>query len=891
MVGKWHLCPTDEMNLASTRRNWPTGRGFERWYGFLGAETNQWYPDLVVRQPPGRPAEVARGRLPPHRRPHRQGDRVHQGRQGDRAGEAVLPVLRARRLPRAAPRARRSGSTSTRAVRHGLRGDARDDPGPAEGDGHRPGRHRAAADQPDRHAGDPHRPRRPAVPGARLPPGRGTPSRTTRSGCSRGWPRSTPGSWRTPTPRSAGCSTTSRRPAAREHHGHRRLRQRRQRRGRPERLGQRDEVRQRHPGRPRRPTSRCSTSSAARRPTTTTRTAGRWRSTRRSRCGSATSSTAARPTRASSRGRPGCSRAARSASSTTTRSTSCRRSSTPSASRRPETHQGAHPEPLRRRQHALTASTTPTAPSERQTQFYSMLGSRGDLARGLEGDHHPPDDRRLGPLQRRRVGAVPRRRRPLRAAQPGRRAARQAPRAGQPLVRRGRRERGVPARRPLRARDHDRPRARSSPRATRPLRLLPRHRAECPSAQAVNVRGRSFVIGALVDIPSPGAAGVLFAHGSRFGGHALYVKDNRLHYVNSFVGSVEQMVVGDRGHPDRREPDPVGLVREGRHGARPRRPACSRSTTATTRSARQRIKTQLGGFMPSPVERPVVGRHVGDPVTDDYPGEPPYTFTGGTINRVAIDVSGEAVHRPRARGRPDADARMSVPTARAAGRPARVLERHTDACGDRRLRRARHRRGRCALRPAGRPGRGLRQRRHALVREADAGGARLHPAPVHRDGRGGPRTSRPSAVEGRVGQGLRVARRRHHQALPRRRQRRESPDGRHPAGLRRHDRRGVHGAGGRVPPAGTAPEPGSPAARLRLPADGRAAALPGGQRVRHLHRVRRRPGLHATGDLRHLRHPTGTCHRQLHRASVPRGRSTAGPLSTRRRWTSSTTAR
>ena len=25
MVGKWHLCPTDEMNLASTRRNWPSG--------------------------------------------------------------------------------------------------------------------------------------------------------------------------------------------------------------------------------------------------------------------------------------------------------------------------------------------------------------------------------------------------------------------------------------------------------------------------------------------------------------------------------------------------------------------------------------------------------------------------------------------------------------------------------------------------------------------------------------------------------------------------------------------------------------------------------------------------------------------------------------------------
>src|SRR3954469_14483821 len=52
MVGKWHLCPDAEMNLASTRRNWPSGRGFERWYGFLGAETNQWYPDLVYDNHP-----------------------------------------------------------------------------------------------------------------------------------------------------------------------------------------------------------------------------------------------------------------------------------------------------------------------------------------------------------------------------------------------------------------------------------------------------------------------------------------------------------------------------------------------------------------------------------------------------------------------------------------------------------------------------------------------------------------------------------------------------------------------------------------------------------------------------------------------------------------------
>jgi len=48
-----------------------------------------------------------------------------------------------------------------------------------------------------------------------------------------------------------------------------------------------------------------------------------------------------------------------------------------------------------------------------------------------------------------------------------------------------------------------------------------------PEWQAVNTKNRSFVIGVLVDLPTPGAEGVLFAHGTRFGGHALYVKDNR----------------------------------------------------------------------------------------------------------------------------------------------------------------------------------------------------------------------------------------------------------------------------------------------------------------------------------------------------------------------------
>ena len=52
MLGKWHLVAADEMNMASTKRNWPVGRGFERYYGFLGGETNQWYPDLIYDNHP-----------------------------------------------------------------------------------------------------------------------------------------------------------------------------------------------------------------------------------------------------------------------------------------------------------------------------------------------------------------------------------------------------------------------------------------------------------------------------------------------------------------------------------------------------------------------------------------------------------------------------------------------------------------------------------------------------------------------------------------------------------------------------------------------------------------------------------------------------------------------
>ena len=45
--GKWHNTPDYETSAAGPFDRWPTGLGFEYFYGFLGGDTNQWSPALV----------------------------------------------------------------------------------------------------------------------------------------------------------------------------------------------------------------------------------------------------------------------------------------------------------------------------------------------------------------------------------------------------------------------------------------------------------------------------------------------------------------------------------------------------------------------------------------------------------------------------------------------------------------------------------------------------------------------------------------------------------------------------------------------------------------------------------------------------------------------------
>ena len=46
-IGKWHLTPAEATSAAGPYDRWPLGRGFERYFGFLGGDTHQYYPELV----------------------------------------------------------------------------------------------------------------------------------------------------------------------------------------------------------------------------------------------------------------------------------------------------------------------------------------------------------------------------------------------------------------------------------------------------------------------------------------------------------------------------------------------------------------------------------------------------------------------------------------------------------------------------------------------------------------------------------------------------------------------------------------------------------------------------------------------------------------------------
>ncbi|MGP0037594.1 MAG: arylsulfatase [Solirubrobacteraceae bacterium] len=161
--------------------------------------------------------------------------------------------------------------------------------------------------------------------------------------------------------------------------------------------------------------------------------------------------------------------------------------------------------------------------------------------------------------------------------------------------------------------------------------------AEVPESVAPNIRNRSYSIAVEVTIDTEEAEGVLFAQGSRFGGHALYIKDGKLKYVYNWVGLEDQLI-------ESTQPVPLGHVvlsasfeKEGE--------AMPTEGTLTLHMREEavgegRIKTQPGKFSLAG-EGLNIGKEGAEPVTDDHPGERPWAFVGGTIHKAMIDVSGK----------------------------------------------------------------------------------------------------------------------------------------------------------------------------------------------------------------------------------------------------------
>ena len=135
MLGKWHVTPLTQSGPTGPFDGWPLGRGFDRYYGFMDAETDQYAPELVRDNTHvDAPGTFASGY-------HLTADLVDQAirmiadHTADAAEHALAHLAGARRLPCAAPGAGRADPRVRRRLRARLGRRARAAAGAAEGAG------------------------------------------------------------------------------------------------------------------------------------------------------------------------------------------------------------------------------------------------------------------------------------------------------------------------------------------------------------------------------------------------------------------------------------------------------------------------------------------------------------------------------------------------------------------------------------------------------------------------------------------------------------------------------------------------------------------------------------------------------------------------------------
>jgi arylsulfatase len=154
-----------------------------------------------------------------------------------------------------------------------------------------------------------------------------------------------------------------------------------------------------------------------------------------------------------------------------------------------------------------------------------------------------------------------------------------------------------------------------------------------PESTAVSIRGRSYKILADVDVTAE-SEGVIFAHGSRFGGHTLFIKDGKLHYVYNFLGiKPEQTFVSETLEPGKHTLG-VEFVREGA-GEHMESLGTTKLYVGEEVVAQGPMRAQIGPFTLCG-DGLCVGYDSADPVSRSYP--PGFPFKNGTILGVAVDI-------------------------------------------------------------------------------------------------------------------------------------------------------------------------------------------------------------------------------------------------------------
>ena len=151
-------------------------------------------------------------------------------------------------------------------------------------------------------------------------------------------------------------------------------------------------------------------------------------------------------------------------------------------------------------------------------------------------------------------------------------------------------------------------------------------------SSVINVKNKSHAVTAEVDAPAGGAEGVIIGQGGAFGGWVLYVKDDQVRYCHNFLGLQRFTVAGDRGVPAGTHQVRMEFAYAGG--------GLGRGGTVRLYVDGDRVgEGEIGATVPlifSADETTDLGQDSASPVTDDYARDRS-RFTG-TVRWVQIDV-------------------------------------------------------------------------------------------------------------------------------------------------------------------------------------------------------------------------------------------------------------